>query len=157
MMNTYLEYWRQLKTSERRLIFAAFWIIFLALLWWLAIAPAIKIIKTSPNEHQVLDVKLQAMRMLSSEAKNLQSQPKLNFDEAQRALQNSVTQRLGNTAQLNLAGERATLTLKAAAPQEIAAWLTQSRVNAHTLPIEVKLTRNGENWDGTLLLSLPKR
>ena len=157
MMATYLDYWRQLKMSERRLILVAFWVILTALLWWLAIAPALKTLKEAPSEHRALDAKLLIMRVLSAEAKTLQSQPKLGFDEAQKALQSSVSQRFGSTAQLNLAGERATVTLKNANPQELALWLAQARVNARALPSEAKLTRNGESWDGTLVLSLPKK
>lgn len=157
MMDTYLNYWRQLKMSERRLILAAFWLILAALLWWLAIAPALKTIKEAPAQHHTIDAQLQSMRALSTEAKNLQSQPKLGLEEAQKALQSTSTLRFGNTAQLNLTGERATLTLKNANPQELALWLTQARVNARALPSEAKLNRNGDSWDGTLVLNLPKK
>lgn len=157
MIETYLNYWRQLKLRERRLILAAFWLIVAALLWWLAIAPAVKTIKEAPAQHRALDAQLQNMRALSAEAKNLQSQPKLGLDEAQKALQSAVTQRFGTTAQLNLTGERANLTLKNAPPQELALWLTQARVNARALPTEAKLNRNGDLWDGTLVLTLPKK
>jgi general secretion pathway protein M len=157
MMQTYLSYWRQLKMSEKRLILIAFWLIVTALIWWLAIAPALKTIKEAPAQHRALDTQLQSMRALSAEAKNLQSQPKLGLDEAQKALQSAVTQRFGASAQLNLTGERASLTLKNANPQELALWLTQARVNARALPGEVKLNRNGDGWDGTLVLNLPKK
>jgi general secretion pathway protein M len=157
MMETYLNYWRQLKMSERRLILAAFWVILAALLWLLAIAPALKTIKEAPEQHRALDAKLQSMRVLSVEAKTLQSQPKLGLDEAQKALQSAVSQRFGSAAQLNLAGERATLTLKNANPQELAQWLTQARVNARALPGEAKLNKIGDGWDGTLVLNLPKK
>lgn len=157
MIETYLNYWRQLKLNERRLILVAFWVILAALLWLFAISPAFKTIKAAPEQHRELDVKLQNMRTLAIEAKALQSQPKLSLDDAQKALQSTVTQRFGSTAQLNLAGERATLTLKNANPQELAQWLTQARVNARALPAEAKLNRNGEGWDGTLVLNLPKK
>lgn len=157
MMQTYLNYWRQLKMSEKRLILVAFWLILTALIWWLAIAPALNTIKEAPAQHRALDSQLQSMRALSAEAKNLQSQPKLGLDEAQKALQSAVTQRFGTSAQLNLTGERASLTLKNANPQELALWLTQARVNARALPAEVKLNRIGEGWDGTLVLNLPKK
>jgi general secretion pathway protein M len=157
MMENYFSYWRQLKMSERRLILTAFWLILTALLWWFAIAPALKTLKEAPAQHRALDAQLQNMRSLSAEAKNLQSQPKLGLDEAQKALQSAVTQRFGATAQLNLTGERASLTLKNAPPQELALWLTQARVNARALPTEAKLSRSGDGWDGTLVLSLPKK
>lgn len=157
MMNTYLNYWRQLKMSERRLILIALAVISAALLWLVAFAPALKILKEAPNEHLALDAKLQNMRNLSAEAKQLQSQPKLSFDEAQKALQSSVTQRFGTTGQLNLVGERATLTLKNASAEELAMWLAQARLNARALPVEVKLTRSNDAWNGSLVLSLPKK
>ena len=157
MIETYLNYWRQLKLSERRLISAAFWLIVAVLLWWLAIAPAVKTIKEAPAQHRALDAQLKNMRTLSAEAKNLQNQPKLGLDEAQKALQSAVTQRFGTTAQLNLTGERASLNLKNANAQELALWLTQARVNARALPSEVKLNRNGDAWDGTLVLTLPQK
>jgi general secretion pathway protein M len=157
MMEAYLNHWRQLKMSEKRLILIAFWLIVAALLWWLAIAPALKTIKEAPSQLSALDAQLLNMRSLSAEAKSLQSQPKLGLDESQKALQSAVTQRFGSTAQLNLAGERATLTLKSANPQELALWLSQARVNARAMPSEAKLTRNGDHWDGTLVLNLPKK
>jgi general secretion pathway protein M len=157
MIETYLNYWRQLKLSERRLILTATWLIVAALLWWLAIAPALKTLKEAPAQHRALDTQLQNMRALSAEAKNLQSQPKLGLDDAQKALQSTVTQRFGATAQLNLTGERASLTLKNASAQELALWLTQARVNARALPSEAKLNRLGDVWDGTMVLTLPKK
>jgi general secretion pathway protein M len=157
MIETYLNFWRQLKLSERRLILTATWLIVAALLWWLAIAPALKTLKEAPAQHRALDTQLQNMRTLSAEAKNLQSQPKLGLDDAQKALQSTVTQRFGATAQLNLTGERASLTLKNASAQELALWLTQARVNARALPSEAKLNRLGDVWDGTMVLTLPKK
>jgi general secretion pathway protein M len=157
MMETYLSYWRQLKVNERRLISVAFWVILAALLWLFAIAPALKTINDAPEQHRALDAKLQSMRTLAIEAKTLQSQPKLAFDDAQKALQSAVTQRFGSAAQLNLTGERASLTLKNANPQELAQWLTQARVNARALPSEAKLNKNGDGWDGTLVLNLPRK
>ena len=157
MIETYLNFWRQLKLSERRLILTATWLIVAALLWWLAIAPALKTLKETPAQHRALDTQLQNMRTLSAEAKNLQSQPKLGLDDAQKALQSTVTQRFGATAQLNLTGERASLTLKNASAQELALWLTQARVNARALPSEAKLNRQGDVWDGTMVLTLPKK
>jgi general secretion pathway protein M len=156
-MENYLSYWRQLKMSERRLILAAFWLISAVAIWWLAMAAAIKTIKEAPAQHRTLDKQLQSMRVLSAEAKSLQNQPKLSLDEAQKALQSAVNQRFGSAAQLNLTGERASLTIKNANPQELALWLTQARVNGRAMPSEVKLTRHGDGWDGTLVLNLPKK
>lgn len=165
MMETLQSYWRQMKPHEKRLLLAASVLVLLALLWWSALAPALKTLRLAPEQHRLLDAQIQAMQRMSTEAKALQNQPKLGLEEAQKALQNSVTQRFGNTAQLSLAGERATLTLKNANPQELALWLTQARVNARALPSEVKLNRSvtaspaasGNGWDGSLVLNLPRK
>lgn len=161
-METLRNYWRQMKQREKRLLRLVTALVLTALLWWLALAPALKTLGQAPEQHRSLDTQLQAMQSMSAEARALQNQPKLGLEEAQRALQSSVTQRFGNSpnsAQLNIVGERATLTLKSANPQELALWLTQARVNARALPSEVKLSRsaNGNGWDGSLVLNLPKK
>lgn len=156
-------YWRQMKPREKRLVLVAGILIFLAVLWWLALAPAMKTLRQAPEQHRNLDAQIQLMQSMSSEAKGLQNQPKLGLEDAQAALQSSVTQRFSSTAQLSLSGDRATLTLKNANPQELAQWLTQARVNARAVPSEVKLSRSVNattgkvGWDGSLVLSLPKK
>ena len=168
MLGMLHDYWRQMKPREKRLTRTAGGLGLVALLWWLALAPALKTLSQAPEQQRKLDAQIQAMQSMSAEAKALQNQPKLGLEEAQKALQSSVTQRFGanpNSAQLSMAGERATLTLKNANPQELALWLTQARVNARALPSEVKLNRsaaantgaNSTGWDGSLVLSLPKK
>lgn len=158
-----LAYWRQMKPREKRLTGVAAAFLFLVVMWWLALAPALKTLRQAPDQHRDLDVKIQAMQRLGSEAKALQNQPKLGLEDAQAALQSSVVQRFGGSAQLSLAGERATLTLKNVDPQELAQWLTQARVNARAVPSEVKLNRSVNatagkvGWDGSLVLSLPRK
>ena len=171
MLGMLHDYWRQMKPREKRLTRMAGGLGLIALLWWLALAPALKTLRQAPEQQRKLDAQIQAMQSMSAEAKALQNQPKLGLEEAQKALQSSVTQRFSsnpaspNSAQLSMAGERATLTLKNANPQELALWLTQARVNARALPSEVKLNRsaaantgaNSTGWDGSLVLSLPKK
>ena len=171
-MNAQLEtvqsYWRQMKPREKRMLLTAGAVVLTALVWWLALAPALKTLRLAPAQHRTLDAQIQNMQSLSLEAKALQNQPKLGLEDAQKALQASVTQRFGSTAQLNISGERATLTLKNANPQELAQWLTQARVNARALPSEVKLTRSTTaapntssagraGWDGTMVLNMSKK
>lgn len=172
LLESFQSYWRQMKPREKRMLLAAGTVVLAALVWWLALAPALKTLRLAPEQHRNLDAQIQSMQTLSAEAKALQNQPKLGLDEAQKALQASVTQRFGSTAQLNISGERATLTLKNANPQELAQWLTQARVNARALPSEVKLTRSANaaptasspagnagnaGWDGSMVLNMPRK
>lgn len=155
--------WNLLAARERAGVGMALALVVLALLWWVALGPALSTLRGAEAQHRALDAQLQTMRGLQTEALALQGQPKLSYDEALRALDASVRQRLGSTAQLSVAGERATLTLKGADPDALARWLTQARVNARALPAEARLTRSAggptapARWDGSLVLTLPAR
>ena len=99
------------------------------------------------------------MRGLQAQAKALQSSPKVNTSDALRALESSAKQRLGSNTQINVVGERASVTLKAVNPDALAQWLAQARVNAHALPVEAHLVQNLEagaaKWSGTVVMRLP--
>jgi general secretion pathway protein M len=56
-----------------------------------------------------------------------------------------------------VAGDRATVTLKGAAPGALAEWLVQARSSARALPLEARLSLNAARtgWDGSIVLTLP--
>lgn len=163
-------HWQTLAPREQNLVRAAGGLVVLALLWWLALAPALQTLRTAPARHATLDAQLQHMHALQAEAQQLQGAPRANPDNALRALQTSVTENLGAAARLNVAGDRATLTLKGVPAQTLAPWLAQTRSNARTVPQEAHLVRSQNSngaappsdgaparWDGTLVLALPPR
>ncbi|MDB5892776.1 MAG: ral secretion pathway protein GspM [Rhodoferax sp.] len=157
-------HWDRLAPRERRSVLAAAALVGLALLWWIALAPALRTLQGAETQHRVLDAQLQTMLRLQAEAQALQSRPKLAFDEAVRALEASVKQRFGPAAQLSVAGERATVTLKGAPAAAVSEWLAQARVDARALPAEARLLRSpsavtatGPTWDGVLVMNLPAR
>ena len=116
------------------------------------------------------------MQRLQTEAHQVHSAPKTGLGDAVGALRTALTQQLGKTAQLNVVGDRATVTLKGAPAETLAQWLTQARSNARTTPLEARLTRSAAaptsantplpvtlgnpsiappRWDGTVVLALP--
>ena len=150
--------WQQLAPRERSLVTAAALLVGLALLYWLAIAPATATLRGAEAAHRTLDEQLQRVLGLQAQAKALQSLPRQSRDEASRLLEASVQQRLGTSARTMILGERVTVTLSGTSPDALAQWLTQARVNARAVPSEAKLTRNPAGmWDGTLVLNLPPR
>lgn len=169
--------WKALAPREQQLVLAAGALVALALLWWVALAPALGTLRTAPERHAALDAQLQRMQSLQAEALQLQSSPRNTPGDAAATLRSSLTQRLGASAQLNLLGDRATVTLKGAPADALAQWLAQARSNALAVPVEARLTRspaaapsanaaaalgNGPatappRWDGTLVLALPAR
>ena len=164
--------WLALDTREQTLVRTAAFVVALAVLWWVFIAPALSVLRQSDVQQRLVNAQLQKMQSLQAQALALQSQPKITHDEALRALEASVKQRLGASAQFNSAGDRATVTLRNAPADALAQWLAQARVNAHAIPDEVRLVRAAPPgvvgavnapailsavaaWDGTLVLSLP--
>lgn len=150
-------FWEQRSTAERRALLAATVVVALALLWGVGLGPALATLRGAEAQQRALDAQLQAMRDLAAQAGGMQALPRIRGDESRRALEASVRQNLGATAQLALQGERATVTLKSAPAAALAAWLPQARTDARALPLEAHLrldaTRKG--WDGTVVLGLP--
>jgi general secretion pathway protein M len=150
--------WERLAPREKMLVAAAAALVGLALVWLVVIGPALSTLRTAEEEHRTLGAQLQRMRSLQAQAQSLQSQPKQSHEEALRLLELSVRQRLGTSARLVIAGERATITLAGTPADALAQWLTQARVNARALPGEARLYRNSAGlWEGTLVLTLPPR
>jgi len=150
--------WQGMAARERKLVTTGVALVVLALLWWLAVAPALAVLRSAEPQHRALDEQLGRMRGLQQQVRALQSQPKLGADEALRAIEESVRQRLGTSARISVAGERVTVTLTGTPPDALAGWLGQARVNARVLPTDARLTRGASGgWDGTLVLALPAR
>lgn len=160
-------HWHTLAPREQHLLRAAVVLIALALLWWLALAPALQTLRSAPARHAALDAQLQQMHTLQAEAEALKNAPRADPDNALRALQASVTERLGPSARLGLSGDRATLTIKNTAADALALWLVQARSNGKAAAQEAHWTRSSATadpvahpsaqWDGTLVLALPAR
>lgn len=150
--------WDALRPREQAMVAVAAAVVGAALVWLIALGPAIGTLRTSEAQRRALDAQLQHMRGLQAQAQALQAQPKQSYDEALKALELSLRQRLGTTARMMVAGERATITLTGTAADALAQWLTQARVNARALPSEARLSRNPAGlWEGTLVLTLPPR
>ena len=153
--------WRALDPREQTLVRSAALLLGLALVWWVLLAPALRTLRQADMQQRSLEGQWQKMQSLQAQAQALQSQPRIGHDEALRALEASVKQGLGASAQLNVVGDRATVTLRNVPADALAEWLAQARVNARALPGEARLVRNTANpdspaaWDGTLVLSLP--
>lgn len=155
--------WGRLAPRERRAVGLAAMLVAAALAWWLLLAPALATLRTAEQQHRELDARLDRMRRLQAEAQTLQAQPKLQREDALRALDAATRQRLGAGGQLSVAGDRATVTLRGVPAEALAHWLAQARSNARAVPTEARLQRSvgapgaAAAWDGSVVLSLPGR
>ncbi len=149
------ERWRRASPREQRMLLLAVGVVLLALLWWVALSPALKVLKTAPLQHLALDAQNQHMQGLKAQALALRAQPLMSAEQARSALEASLKP-LGDSAQMVVQVDRVTVTLKAVAPDELAQWLTTARQDARIVPAEARLMRNATgNWDGTVVLHLP--
>lgn len=152
--------WRLVSRREQRLLLAALALVLGALLWWLALAPALATLKATDKQRGLLEAQLQQMQRLQAQAKVLQAQPHINSDDARRLLEASVKP-LGAAAQLVVAGERVTVTFKGVSADALTQWLAQARLNARAVPSEARLVRGAAGaagtWNGTLVLTLSAR
>jgi general secretion pathway protein M len=162
-MKIWQDFWRARAPREQLGMALASAAVVATLLWWLALAPALQTLRNSGLQAAQLDAQMQTLRGLQAQAQALQAQPKMARDEALRALEASVKQRLGATAQLSVQGDRVTVLLKGTSADALAQWLAQARVNARALPTEARLQRSAGaapgagSWDGSLVLALPAR
>ena len=153
--------WSRLPGRDKNLIALALLLVLAVLLWQLSVAPSLATRRTADAQAEVLAAQLQRMQAMQAQALALQKQPALGFDDAVRALTAATRQTLGATAQLSMAGDRASITLKAASADALAEWLAQARVNARSVPLEARLVRApapaGAAWNGVLVMGLPQR
>lgn len=145
--------WQALGERERLAATAVGITLGLLLAWSLLVAPAWRTLRTAPAELERLDVQLQQMQAQAQEARLLSAAPAVPPAQAQAALTASI-QHLGPAARLNLAGDRATVTLDGIAPEQLQAWLGEVRSAARARPVEAQLTRGPKGYSGSLVLAL---
>ena len=133
--------------------------LFLSLLWFWNMAPALKTYREAPLQLAQLELQSQNLKSLQTQALALQKAPRMNAQNASAVLQQTVTEILGSSAKLNLEAGRATVNLAPTSADALAQFLASARIRAYALPVEAKLqktkTADQELWRGTLILSLP--
>ena len=147
------QWWRALPGRERRLLGVAGGVLGLALLWWLALAPALGTLRSAPAEIETAEAQLRAMQRLAAEVTELRSTPPVNSEQAAAALR-AATERLGEQAKLSLQGDRAVLTLNGVATRQLRDWLAEARSGARARPVEASLLRSGNGFSGTLVVAI---
>lgn len=171
-LNTALEplrqRWAGLAQREQNLVLIAGSILLLALVWWVALAPALQSLRTAPVRHAAADRELQNMLQMQAQAELLRQQPQTNNADVRAQLEQSVKTEMAATAQLQWLGNRAQITLSNTPAPALARWLSQVRDNSHASVAEMKLNRAAVDtadasantaaitrWSGNLLLDLP--
>jgi general secretion pathway protein M len=145
--------WAALEARERQGVTVAALLIGVALLWWVAIQPALSTLRSAPQEQARLDAQWQAMQRQAAEAQQLRAAPPLAQGLAVQALQ-AATARLGAAGRLSLQGDRAVLTLTDATPEALIQWLAEARRGARARPVEAKLNASDNGYSGTVIVAI---
>jgi general secretion pathway protein M len=149
-----LQRWQALSARERLLVAGAGVAVGVLLVWWVALGPVLRTWREVPAQAAALEAQWLDMQRLAGEARELQAQAPLNAAQAAAALK-TATQALGTHGTLTVAGDRATLTLNSVTPEQLRAWLAESRQNAHARPTEAQVTRDDSGLSGRLVVALP--
>jgi general secretion pathway protein M len=147
------ERWRRLGARDQRLALLALAVLGAFLLWVVAIQPAWRTLRDAPVQRDLLDLQLQEMRMLASEAQQLRNAPALNAEQSAAALR-SASERLGPKARLSLQGDRAVLTLNGVSSAQLREWLAEARAGARARPVEAQLSRGAQGFNGSVVLNI---
>jgi general secretion pathway protein M len=145
-------WWQTLAPRERVGAGAALALIALALLWLVALAPALRTLRNAPAQLDQLDAQLAQMQRLALEARSLKGSTPVASAQAAAALR-AATERLGGVARLQVVGDRATLTLNGVSGEALRQWLAEARSAARARPVEAQLARAAQGFSGTLVVS----
>lgn len=148
--------WAGLAARERTALTLAAAVMGLALLWWVAIAPAWRTLQEVPARIDRQGLQLQTLQQLAAEATELRTQAPVSSAQAGAALE-SASARYGARISLQRLGDQATANVRDLTGNELRDWLAEVRSTARARATDVQLTRNGQGYTGTLVLSLGGR
>lgn len=152
--NTARAWWAGLGARERRLLLVGGGVLAAFLLWTLAVAPALRTLRSAPAQLAAAEAQVQRMQALAAEAASLRAVAPVPMAQAQAAL-SAATGRLGEAAKLSLQGERAVVTLRGIGSDQLAAWLGEARAGARARVVEASLRQSQPGlYDGSLTLAL---
>jgi general secretion pathway protein M len=155
--NLFRARWAAMAAREQRGVLLAAAVLGAALVWFIALAPALRSLKTVATQSASLAADIDRMQALQARAKVLQAKPTLAPQESLRALQTAAG-KLGATVSLQVVGEQATLTIKKLGALPLGQWLSP-QTGPGLSPIEAHLKRDTGSiepvWSGTLIYRLP--
>ncbi len=153
-LNTLRIWWAARAAREQWMLGAAAALVGGALVYSVALAPALRVAAAHAATGARLQAQWQTMVQLQAQAQALQSQPRPTADTVRSALQASV-QPLGTQADVAMRADGARVNLRNIDAQTLATWLANARTQAGSVPLQANLTRTGTAWSGSLLMSLP--
>lgn len=154
MTDAFKTWFEQRAPREQRLFSALAVLAVAALVWWLAIAPALQTYKGTNAAHAKLDAQLSHMQAMADEAKQLKAMSPISRAQSQAWLEGAI-KKLGK-ASMSAQGGRIQINFVGVTPEALALWLAQAHRNAQLLPIQANWKRSANVadalWDGSLVM-----
>ncbi|MEI7514105.1 MAG: type II secretion system protein GspM [Betaproteobacteria bacterium] len=148
--------WARSSAREQQLVRIGLPVLLLALAWFISVGPSLQTLRTAHVQDPQLRAQLQEMLQLQAQAHALQAPSSATPQDAKTLLEAS-TATLGASARLVVLGDRATASFQGSSADALAQWLSQARLNAHALPLELHLDQSQGLWSGSVVLQLPSR
>lgn len=145
--------WRSMVPRERLMLGIGMAVLVAFMVWLLFIAPAWRVAREAPAKLDRLEVQLQLMQRLATEAKSLRGTPEVSLAQSVEPLK-VATERLGSEASIHFQGDRATLTLNGVQGAALRDWLSEARSASRARPVEVTLTRSPNGYSGSVVVTL---
>ncbi|MFZ5504297.1 MAG: type II secretion system protein GspM [Pseudomonadota bacterium] len=145
--------WGRLAPRERVLVGVGAGALAVLLLWYVGLQEAWTTWKTAPAQSRALEAEWMQMQRLATEARELKAQPPVSAAQAAEALK-SATDRLGAQGKLSQLGDRATLNITGASPEQLRTWLAEVRSGARARPIDMQINRAEGGLSGQVVVSL---
>jgi len=149
--------WEQISAREQTGVRVAAVLLLIALVWLIGIAPALRTLRTAQEEAPKLRAQQQTMRQLEDQARALQSRAAAQPSQDTKGRLEAALPTLGASARMALNADRATVNLEGSSADALVQWLAQVRLNAHALPLELRLVQKQGQWSGSVVLQLPAR
>ena len=143
----------KLDARERQMVIVIGGLLAFLIVWLLLVRPAWKTLDEAPALRAQADAQLLQMQAISNEAKQLRALPPVPQAAAEQVLK-SATDDLGGKAKISVQGDRATLSVTGINGEDLRTWLIKARGGARARPVEASLTRAGEGYNGTLVVSI---
>jgi len=146
--------WNEASAREQSAMKFSATLVLLALLWWIGLQPALSTIKSTRVQMPLVRAQYEQMLQLQAQAGALRAQAQQAVPDAKALLQESVSS-LEKNARWTALGERATVTFKEVRPADLARWLEQVRLKAHSRVLEMHISQTTGLWSGAVVLQLP--
>lgn len=149
-------WWTTLGTRERALLGLGGAVLLLALLWSLALSPALRVLRGHGPRVAQLEQQLTQMQQWQAQAQGLQALARPAPGTAPRALDEASKRLLGRQSHWDIRTGTASFTLRAVPAQALAQWLAAVRSDARARVVQARLQRSEQGWSGTVQVALPE-